>query len=123
MRISFYSFFSPEQPQWYSKLVSRAFLDFSTPEIDLVTEILNPLGEKFRKILQEIPGIDLNKANLWLTLFFGQIHHYSIARNSIQRTFGIPSYTPEFLEQVLSVISQASLMLLGLPIPDPDSEK
>lgn len=113
-----FAFLSPQNVSWYGKFLARTMLESNPDANRLLLDIIYPVLIEFeRKLASQLPQAPSSTIELFCAGLFGQIHHYTIAKNLIIMAKDMPDYTPEFVEGVIQQIALNMILPLGLPSP------
>lgn len=118
IRKLFLNYVGLDKPSWYGKLLNRALLE-ADPRVEAT---FLEAEQATQALLQRalpgfIPEKRMAEIELWIVSVFAQIHHYLMARNLVEKSFGHAAYDQAFLNQVASYVARNALLTLGLPAP------
>ena len=118
IRSKFVSFFSPEKPSWFTRLILQSFSvptsslreiveDYFLPEIKALTDIIH----------RSNPSMTEQKAQIWSLSIQGQMAFYGLCKIPILILLDKEEYDLKFIEAVAEHVAQTTITSLGLPQP------
>ena len=114
----FVSFFSPEKPPWFTRLILQSFSvptsslreiieNYFVPEIKALTDIIR----------RSDPHMTEQKAQIWSFSIQGQMAFYGLCKIPILMLLNKEEYDLEFIEAVAEHVAHTTITSLGLPQP------
>ncbi|HOZ48269.1 MAG TPA: CerR family C-terminal domain-containing protein [Candidatus Hydrogenedentes bacterium] len=114
----FETYFSQDQPSWYSRLIVRAFLD-RTPSLNVVVQqVFRPDQEAVMHILRRAnPTLSEEEACFWAFSLNAEIAFFEFCKTPILLLLEKESYDQSFLKAAAGHVARMITAALGLPEP------
>jgi len=114
----FASYFSPDQPRWFGRVLVRSLLD-PTPSLqEILKEIFEPDQQAVRAIIRRAnPAMSEQQARLWAYSLTGQVAFYEFCRVPILMTMQKDNYDKAFIDAAAEHTAALTIAGLGLPQP------
>jgi len=118
LRGLFLSYLTPDEPEWYGRLVERAIIDYRDEVAAVFAEVVWPAHQGLKQnVLRYLPNIRPHEVDRWVIGLFSQIHHYLMAKRVINWSLSREDYDEPFLQEVATYIARSAVVVLGLPEP------
>ncbi len=114
----FTSLYSPEQPPWFTRLLSRSFAEPTASFEEIVEKHFLPETKALTDIILRFnPNMTEQKAKLWAFTIHGQHAFYGLCKVPILMLLKKEEYDKGFLEEVAEHVARSTITGIGLPEP------
>lgn len=106
---------APSRPRWPAQLLWRELLDPTEAMDALVREVMAPMLEDFRRLLQTLaPSLTGEESMLWSFTIMGQILLHDFARTPVLALMGRREYTEDDIARIAAHLASAVVRALGI---------
>ena len=118
IKTRFVSFFSPEKPQWFTRLILQSFSAPTSPLREIVEDHFVPELKALTDVIRRSnPHMTEQKAHIWSLSIQGQIAFYGLCKVPILMLLDKEEYDLKFIEAVADHVADTTITSLGLSQP------